>query len=220
MRLACLVAIAAAVRLWGIAFGLPCIYSFDEQTSIGEALGLVRGATDALSFANPPLYKYLLVGVFDAIVGQTRLTDVDPTLLYLIARGASAVLGTATVGVVYWMGRLLRGPQTGLIAAGLTAVTYLLVRESHFAVNDALATLCSTIALAGCLRVACRGTRGDYALAGAALGLAFAAKYQAVAVLVPLVLAHVQAVASGRMSTCCSRLASRALRPSLRFRRW
>ena len=191
MRLACLVAIAVALRLWGISFGLPYVYSFDEPTSIGEALGLVRGATDALSFANPPLYKYLLVGVFDAIVGWDRLSEIDPPLLYFTARITSAVLGAATVVVVYWTARLLRGDLAGLIAAGLTAVTYLLVRESHFAVNDALATLCSTVALGCSVRVACRGTRGDYLAAGAALGLAFAAKYQAAAVLVPMALAHV-----------------------------
>jgi 4-amino-4-deoxy-L-arabinose transferase-like glycosyltransferase len=192
VRLACLVLIAAALRLGGITFGLPYIYSFDEPTSIREPLGLIYGAADALSFANPPLYKYLLVAVFDAIVGSARLSEIDPTLLYLLARATSAVLGTATVAVAYWIGRLLRGNQTGLIAAGLTAVTYLLVRESHFAVNDALATLCSTLALAGCVGVACRGGRREYVAAGVTVGLAFAAKYQAAAVLVPLFVAHVQ----------------------------
>lgn len=192
VRLACLVAMAAALRLSGIAFGLPYVYTFDESTSIREALGLIHGATDALSFANPTLYKYLLVGLFDAIVGPDRLTEIDPTLLYLIARATSAVLGTATVVAVYWTARQLRDHQTGLMAAGLAAVTYLLVRESHFGVNDALAALCATVALAGCVRVACRGGRADYLAAGAALGLAFAAKYQAAVVLVPLVLAHVQ----------------------------
>jgi hypothetical protein len=192
VRLACLVAVGAALRLCGISFGLPFVFSFDEPTSVGEALGLIRGTTDALSFANPPLYKYLLVGLFSTIVGQPRLADVDQTLLFFIARVTSAVLGTATVVVVYWIARMLRGHQTGLIAAGLAAVTYLFVRESHFGVNDALAGLCATVALGTCIQIACRGRRRDYLAAGAALGLAFAAKYQAAVVLVPLLLAHVQ----------------------------
>jgi 4-amino-4-deoxy-L-arabinose transferase-like glycosyltransferase len=191
-RLACLTALALALRLWGIAFGLPYIYTFDEPTSIGEALGLIHGTTDALSFANPPLYKYILVGLFGSLVGFQRLAEVGDTPLYLIARATSAVLGALTVPVVYWLAWLLRGRQAGLIAAGLAAATYLLTRESHFGVNDALATLCATAALAASVRVACRGTRRDYLMAGVGLGLAFAAKYQAAAILVPLMLAHVQ----------------------------
>lgn len=190
LSLGWLSALALVVRLWGISFGLPYIYSFDESTSVGEALGLIRGTTEALSFANPPLYKYLLVGLFSAIVGPQRLAEVDLSLLYLIARAASAVLGALTIVFVYAIARQLRGHWTGVTAAGLAAVTYLLVRESHFGVNDALATLCTTAAMAACIRVACRGTRGDYVVAGAGVGLAFAAKYQAAVVLVPLTLAH------------------------------
>jgi hypothetical protein len=191
-RLAVLFAIALCLRLSGIAFGLPYVFHADEPTHVGEALGLIHGATDALSFANPPLYKYFLVGLFGSVVGFQRLAEVGEAPLFLIARASSAIFGAFTVLAVYWLARLVRGQSAGLIAAGLTAVTFLLVRESHFAVNDALATLLTTVSLACSVRVACRGTRGDYVFAGAALGLAFAAKYQAAAVLVPLALAHVQ----------------------------
>jgi hypothetical protein len=191
-RLALLFAVALIVRLAGVAFGLPELFHPDEPTSIGEALGLIRGAPDALSFANPPLYKYVLVGAFDVLIGQQRLADVDASGLYLIARAASAVFGALTVFAVFWMGHVLRGPQVGLIAAGIAAVTYMLVRESHFGVNDALATLCTTAALAACVRVACRGTRLDYVVAGALVGVAFASKYQCAALAVPWLLAHVQ----------------------------
>src|SRR5205085_891851 len=149
-------------------------------------------STDALSFANPPLYKYLLGGLFGVIVGVQRLATIDNSLLYFAARETSAVLGALSVLVVYWIARMLRGQSAGLVAAGLASCTYLLVRESHFGVNDALATLCATAALAACVQVACRGRRVDYLLAGAGLGLAFAAKYQCAAVLVPWFVAHVQ----------------------------
>src|ERR1051326_7719459 len=65
--LAAIVALGCAVRLAGIGFGLPYVFHPDEATSIRESLGLLRGVTDALSFANPPLYKYLLSGVFDTL---------------------------------------------------------------------------------------------------------------------------------------------------------
>lgn len=204
LGLGCLVAFGLALRVWGIGFGLPYVYHPDEPVHVGQAVGLLRGQTDALSFANPPLYKYLLAGVFAASIGPDRLVAVDPSLLYLAARATSAGLGALTVLAAYWLAWLLRGRRAGLLGAGLAAVTYLLVRESHFAVNDALATLCTTLALAGCVRVARRGARADYAMAGAALGLAAAAKYQAAAVGVPLLLAHAaahwQASAPGRQS--------------------
>src|SRR6266852_4792260 len=191
-RLACVLALALALRLWGISFGLPYTFHPDELRDVGEALKLAGGQTDALSFGNPALYKYLLVGVFWALVGQERLAAADTSVLYLSARATTAVLGTLTVIAVFWMARLLRGNRAGLIAGGLAAVTFLLVRDAHFGVNDTLAELCATIALACCVRVACRGTHGDYVTAGAALGLAFASKYQALAVVGPLLVAHLQ----------------------------
>ena len=136
--------------------------------------------------------------MFWAVVGQDRLAGADTSVLYLTGRVTSAVLGTLTVVAVYWMARLLRGNRAGLIAAVLAAVTFLLVRDSHFAVNDTLAEFCATLALFFSVRVACRGRRGDYLAAGAGLGLAFAAKYQAVAVLGPLLLAHFQPGGSRR----------------------
>jgi 4-amino-4-deoxy-L-arabinose transferase-like glycosyltransferase len=184
--------VALAVRLLGIGFGLPFDYHPDEGTSIHESIGLVTGVTDVLSFANPPLYKFSLVGLFEAFIGAPRLVQVDDSVLLLIARVSSAVWGALTVVFLYALGRMARDNRTGLTAAGFGAVTFLLVRESHFGVNDALATLFTTAALAACLRVACRGTRTDYLLAGTGIGLAFASKYQAAAVLVPFALAHLQ----------------------------
>src|ERR1051326_3340911 len=190
--LAAIVALGCAVRLAGIGFGLPYVFHPDEATSIRESLGLLSGVTDALSFASPPLYKHLLSGVFDTLFSSHQLPDAETSSLYVVARAASAVFGALTVVVVYFLGRLAHSHRVGLIAAGLGAVTYLLVRESHFGVNDSLATLLTAVALAACIGVARRGARADYMVAGVATGLAFAAKYQALAVLVPLVLAHAQ----------------------------
>ena len=150
----------------------------------------MQGVPDALSFANPPLFKFLLLGVDEALFHLGQQPGLDTSPLFLVARGTSAVLGALTIVGVYWLARSLRGERAALIAAGLASATYLLVRESHFAVNDALVTLCVTMALVCCVRVAGQGRRRDYVAAGAAVGLAFAAKYQAAAVGVPLVLAH------------------------------
>src|SRR5438045_8194278 len=114
VRLGCVLAFALALRLWGISFGLPYTFHPDELRDVGEALRLAGGQTDALSFGNPALYQYILVGVFWAIVGQERLADADSSVLYLAARITSAVLGSLTVLAVYWMARQVRGPRAGL----------------------------------------------------------------------------------------------------------
>ncbi len=205
------VVVALGLRLWGIGFGLPDLYHPDEPAYVLQALAVGRGLPDGLTFANPPLYKYLLLAEYAVDYGLGRLGGsmhsaqdfvdqfrVDPSRLYLIARITSAVFGALTSIAAYALGSTLGGRRAGLIAAWLTAITYLLVRDSHFGVNDALVTLFATLGLVFCVRVARGGPRADYFVAGTLAGLAFAAKYHGIALLAPLVLAHVSRSAPRR----------------------
>ena len=198
--LAGLVALGLGLRLWGVGFGLPETYHPDEPAYVLQALAVGRGLSGGLTFANPPLFKYLLLGEYGATYGLGRLVGryttpqdlvaqfrADPTLLYLEARVTSALAGALTVLATY---TLAEGRRAGLVAAWLAAVTFLLVRDAHFGVNDAFVTLLSTMALSCCARLAGGGSRRDQLLAGVLSGLAFTAKYQALALLVPLLLAH------------------------------
>src|SRR5919199_2744180 len=112
--LALLFAFALALRLWGIAYGLPYPYHFDEPQYVLQALAIARGLPNGLTFANPPLYKYVLLAEYVVTYGVGRILGAfaspqdfvnqfraDPSLLYLIARVTSAVLGAATVLVVF-----------------------------------------------------------------------------------------------------------------------
>lgn len=158
---------------------------------------------DGLTFADPPLFKYVLLGEYAAIYGWQQLIGAthspqefvdqfraDPSRLYLAARVTGAAFGALTTFASAALGTQLAGRRAGLIAASLTAVAYLLVRDARFGVNDALVTLLVTLGLLFCVRILKRGERWDYAAAGAMVGLAFTAKYDGLALLVPLVLAH------------------------------
>src|SRR5207302_3841629 len=114
----------------------------------------------------------------------------DPSQLYLIARVTSAVFGALTVLATAALGTVVGGRRMGLIAAGVSAVMYLLVREAHFGTNDSLVTLLVTLGLIFCVRIAQGGARRDYIAAGPLAGLAIAAKYYGIALLVPLLVAH------------------------------
>src|SRR5438105_4081332 len=98
----CSVAMAGVglgLRVWGIGFGLPDLYHPDEPAYVLQALAVARGLPDGLTFANPPLYKYLLLVEYTATYAAQRLVGTthspqefvdqfraDPSALYLLAR--------------------------------------------------------------------------------------------------------------------------------------
>jgi hypothetical protein len=175
---------ALALRLWGIEHGLPYVFNADENAHfVPRAIGMFGHSLNPEYFINPPAFTYLLHLAFWARWGSREvLGDVfasDPGAVFALARVVSAVLGAAAVGLLVWAGRRFFDLRVGLVAGALLAVAFLPVHYSHLAVNDipALAPLClSLVGIAGVHR---RGRMADYALAGAALGVACATKYTA-----------------------------------------
>jgi hypothetical protein len=208
--------VALGVRVWGVGFGLPELYHPDEPAYVLQALAVGRGLPDGLTFANPPLFKYVLLAEYagdyalERLAGHVRSQQdfvdqfrADPSRLYLIARLTSATFGALTAVAALALGATVAGRRAGVIAGSLTAITYLLTRDSHFGVNDALVSLLVTLGLIFCVRVLRAGSRADYLLAGGLAGLAFAAKYHGIALLLPLGLAHVW---RPRAARCASNL--------------
>ena len=200
--LAVLLASGLWLRAWGLNYGLPLPSARpDEEVLISKLLGFDAGDPNPHWFIYPSLSLYLAYAWVKAILlltcvlglgpGTADLATVfrqDPSALYLAARSLSAALGTATIWVVYAVGRAGSGRAAGLVAALLTAFSFLHVRESHFFKPDAMLSFFTTLALLGCLRLQQRGTRGAAVAAGLACGLAIAVKY-GVLLLVPLGLA-------------------------------
>ena len=188
-----LLAAALLLRLWGIGHGLPFVYNADENAHfVPRAIGMFDHSYNPEYFINPPALTYLLHAVFFVRWGGDGVQSAyaaDPGDVFLVARIVSAVLGTAAVGLLAWAGTRLFDRRVGLLAAALLAVAFLPVHYAHFALNDVptLAPLC--LALVGVAGVLRKGTRLDYALAGAGLGLACATKYTAGIVLLALIAA-------------------------------
>jgi hypothetical protein len=182
------------LRLWGIDHGLPYVFNADENAHfVPRAIGMFGHSLNPEYFINPPGFTYLLHGAFWVRWGgREALGDAfaaDPGSVFGLARVLAALLGAAAVGFLAWAGRRLFDPRVGLVAGALLAVAFLPVHYSHLAVNDvpALAPLClSLVGIAGVYR---RGRLADYALAGAALGVACATKYTAGVVLLCLLAA-------------------------------
>ena len=190
----------ALLRPFPIWFGLPYGRARpDEETSIGLAVAVLGGDPNPHFFHWPSLTFYLFAGLFQiaslirGLVLDSHLTD---THRLLIARGCVALVGTATIAVLFRIGRRIAGDAVRLIAALFLAVSILHVRESHFAMTDALMTFFAMLSLALLLRAFDRQRQPSLgertvpasqgvAAAGLAAGLAASTKYTAVALLVP-----------------------------------
>jgi hypothetical protein len=207
IAVAMVLAVALALRLWGIRSGLPWIYNVDEADHfVPEALRMLGGNLEPRDvgggayLGNPSAFTYLLALVYEVAFGglaaaQRVYRSADPSEIWVIARAASAVAGTLAVGLLYLVGRRLFDRATGLLAAATMAVAFLPVFYSKLALNDvpALVGVCLSLwGAAGVLRV---GRGRDYALAGFGLGLAVATKYTGGIVVLALLAA---ALARGR----------------------
>ena len=99
-------AVALALRLWGVGSGLPWVYNVDEaQHFVPLAVGMLGGNLDPGGYlANPPAFTYLLAGLYKLLLGSRTAglyySD-HSTEVWLIARIASGVLGTLAVWLLY-----------------------------------------------------------------------------------------------------------------------
>ena len=206
-----IVAAAAALRLWGLWFGLPHARARpDETAAISIAIAVARGDPNPHFFHWPSFQLYALALIFrvDALLrGEAR--DVLGALPFghyaMLGRAWVALSGVLTVPAVFLLGRRISGLEAGVAAAAFLAVAPLHVRDSHFAMTDVTMTwlvISSLWLLAeGAARfekpqaatwTPVRGS-GLWTMCGAGVvgGLATGTKYTAAAILVPAALAHV-----------------------------
>jgi mannosyltransferase len=135
-----LVAVAVAARF--LALGRQSFW-YDEAVSVELArtplYDLLSGRVKDLG--NPPLYPALL-RVWMAVFGQGDAA----------VRALSAVLGTATVPLVYAIGRRVWDARVGVVAALVFALAPFQVQMAQEARTYTLLTLCGVASVAALLR--------------------------------------------------------------------
>jgi 4-amino-4-deoxy-L-arabinose transferase-like glycosyltransferase len=183
-----------ALRLWGVAQGLPYAYNADEADHfVPRAIAMFGHNLNPKYFANPPAFTYVLHFVFALWFGggaQARHAfALHPDEVYTLARVIVALLGTMALWLLYATGARLFGRGVGLLAAAVEAVAFLPTFYAHLALNDVPTLVPLTLSLLGSAGVLRKGRRIDYLLAGVGLGLACASKYTAGIVVLPLIAA-------------------------------
>jgi 4-amino-4-deoxy-L-arabinose transferase-like glycosyltransferase len=202
LLLALILLAGLALRIWNNDYGLPFVYSIDEASHFtSRAVEMFWQDLDPGYYQNPAAYTYLVYGLLRVMYGPlgflfelpfgnvTQQFDKQPSEIWIAARSLAAVLCMAGVGATYLAARRLWGIREGLIAASVLSFAFLPVAYSRVAVTDVGALLGVALALMWSVRAAEGGRPRDFALAGAAAGLAVGFKYTAGLVLLALGLA-------------------------------
>ena len=219
LLLAAILGVAAILRFWSLGAGIPHSIGVDEPELMNRAVQMMRSGDFNPHFFDYPgfyIHVQLAVAVARFLAGATAgewtsLDQVSPADFYLWGRAVTALLGTATVYLLYLAG-MRWGTRYAALAAGLLAVMPLHVRESHFVLTDVPVTFFVTLAFVLALRASEVERSSAFALAGAAAGVAAATKYPgAIAILLPLVAAWMTpGVRPSRLAACLATLGGAA----------
>ena len=197
-----LVVLALAVRFLGIDHEVAERYYLDEGTYARHAADINRGELLIPTFVYPHLLYYLdafviwSASLFGGLVLRisAALFGISDwaVVCRLLMRSVTALLGALTVLPVYRIARIasssfMDGRPAAVLGGLLIVFSPLYNDGSHLAICDVPSAFFATLSLGFCARLLERETRRDYLLAGAASGLAAAAKYPAGLVAIAIV---------------------------------
>jgi hypothetical protein len=199
LLLALILVLGLAIRVWNNDYGLPYVWGIDEGTHFAtRAVEMFRQDLDPGYYQNPAAFTYLLFVVLRVMYGPLgflfdldwgNVTDQftkDPSEIWVVARTVAALLGVAGAAAAYAAARRVWGVREGLVAAAIVAFAFLPVAYSRIAVTDVGALIGVTLSLMWAVRAYEDGRLRDFALGGAAAGLALSFKYTAGLALLPL----------------------------------
>lgn len=196
--------LAFVLRIIGIGYGLPYTYILDETFLVNHALAFGTGDFNPHFFEWPgSLLMYVLFFIYGAYFGIGFVAGffkgpedfalsyiADPTKIYLISRFFIVVTGVAIVYAAYRVGKRMYGSTVGLITAFFLSAAPLLAGVSHFTITDTPLTLFCILPFLMFQSILKEGQQRDYMIAGLLIGLGIAVKFNAGALLIPLMTVH------------------------------
>jgi 4-amino-4-deoxy-L-arabinose transferase-like glycosyltransferase len=187
-----LIAASLALRLHGIAFGLPAINDPDELTfGLGAAKMLRSLSLNPGWFGHPATTTmYVLAAIFVAVFGAGWLAGsfasvhdfantiyLDPSWVMLPGRVAMAVFAVGTIYLTWRLACDLFDRRTALAAAALLAANPVHITWSQIIRSDMMACFFMLLCLRAALRIVREDRWRDHVLAALWLGAAMATKW-------------------------------------------
>lgn len=180
-----ILAMAFALRIAGIGFGIPLAddlggyYHPDEPKIVRAVAAFPAHVVENRDLRYPTLYPYLL-GILALPLRLVPTASAEQSFLwvYVLARVATALCGTAGVWLLFVLARRSAGEALGLVAAALLATAPFPVQNGAWATTD----VASSVALTAFVLLAERAWRPDGGRrqrlwSGVALGALTATKY-------------------------------------------
>lgn len=189
-----IIVLGAVLRLIGIRFGLPMAYHNDEWVLVLATQQFYSGDFNPHNFLYPSFLMYIMYLV-ERIYFLFFSGRDDLSTLYVICRVTVVLFALASIWATYRLGRKLHDERVGLIAALLLAVSHLHVVNSHFATTDVPLTFFLMVTLWSSLLLLETRSVKSYLIAGLLLGCTVSIKIPGAVVVVPILTAHLYAVA-------------------------
>lgn len=198
------------LRLWRLDFGqeLPYLAHTDELTQYNPAIRMITtGDLNPHFFNYPSLTIYIdaavlyagywvgrLFGAFESLEdlqpirrAQMAVGVVGTPQMLLLGRATTAVVGTATIGLVFLLARcLVERAWAALLAALLLAISMPHIRLSHYMTVDVIATFFAVACVTTCTLTLARKDPRFLWLAAVCGGLAASGKYNYAVLAVPV----------------------------------
>lgn len=207
--------IAAALRLNGVAFGLPALNDPDEPLFVMTALDMLRNQSLNPGWFGHPgtttLYVLALLsagvaalglatGRFESSAAFVHAIYADPGIVFLPGRLFIVACGIACVYLTYRIARNIAGPQAGLAAAAFLTVNAVHIHYSQIIRTDMHVSVFMLLCLLCAIEIARSGRLRYYVLAGICVGLSCATKWPGAAIAISPICASLFHMASQRQS--------------------
>ena len=203
LTLALILLVAAAARFWGLAFGLPHTQARPDETHIIEAARTMLSGRLPRFYDYPWLYISTLsvlyvgyyiwgaaAGTFHSLAEMVASWPGYWAPFFVISRALAATVGTATVYVVFRIGRRLWGDAAALMSALFMALAFIHARDSHFGTTDTMLTFFIVLSVGLLIEAHRTGRQRQFVVAGLVGGLGAASKYNALLLVAPIVASY------------------------------
>ncbi|MBC7327628.1 glycosyltransferase family 39 protein [bacterium] len=192
-----IIAIAFILRLVGIKWGLPNQWHYfsyhpDEILIIGASsnVDIFHLQLDPKFYNYGSLYIFIvsLLNTLGALLGFINGGPIYVQLskMILLGRIASAIMGSATVWLIYIIGRKIYDEDVGKAGAFLLALAPLHMVHSHYTAVDVPTTFFVTLSFLFSALLLMKPKNSYYFWGGLFVGFATATKYNAILSVIPL----------------------------------